>query len=299
MTYRFVPERRDYSDLASGAVLRSAPGHPAFPIRLASEVFLRAWHALEQARPLTVWDPCCGSGYLLTVLGLLHRDKIAGLIASDIADDPLRIARANLALLSAKGLQRRTAELDELARRFSRPSHLNAAESARRLQELLSRSGVQDLPHVVGQTDVFDQRQVAARLAVSPQPRLVLTDVPYGEQTSWQGASQAEAIPKLLGSLASALPADTMIALATRGRRVPLPPGVHAATRFKIGTRAVVLVRLQDLHSTVVDATGGANHGGQQQPAVLRRDHARRSQARRSVRVRADRREYSASEAGT
>ncbi|WP_329109987.1 rRNA methyltransferase [Micromonospora sp. NBC_01699] len=256
MTYQFVTEQHDYSDLASGAVLRSAPGHPAFPVRLASEVFLRAWHALEEARPLTVWDPCCGSGYLLTVLGLLHRDKIAGLIASDIADDPLRIARANLALLSTRGLRRRTAELDELARRFGRPSYVNAAGAARRLQELLSRSGGQDLPHVVGQTDVFDQRQVAALLAVSPQPRLVLTDVPYGEQTAWQGAGQAEGVPNLLRSLASALPADTMIAMIARGRRVPLPAGVHATARFKIGTRAVVLVRLRDLHATLVGVSG-------------------------------------------
>ncbi|GAB3140260.1 hypothetical protein GCM10027290_10970 [Micromonospora sonneratiae] len=254
MTYRFVTERHDYSDLASGAVLRSAPGHPAFPVRLASEVFLRAWHALGRPRPLTVWDPCCGSGYLLTVLGLLHRDKIAGLVASDIADGPLRLARANLALLSAEGMRKRTAELEDMARRFGRPSYGEAAEAARRLQELLAQGGG-DLPHVVGRADVLDRQQVAALLTALPPPRLVLADVPYGEQTSWLGSGQEEGIPGLLGTLASALPADAMIALTTRGRRVGLPEGVRATVRLKIGTRATVLVRLRDLQSAVAGAS--------------------------------------------
>jgi hypothetical protein len=254
MTYRFVTERHDYSDLASGAVLRSAPGHPAFPVRLASEVFLRAWHALGQPRPLTVWDPCCGSGYLLTVLGLLHRDKIAGLVASDIADDPLRLAQANLALLSAEGMRKRTAELEDMARRFGRPSYKESAEAARRLQELLAHGGG-DLPHVVGRADVLDQQQVAALLTALPPPSLVLTDMPYGEQTSWLGSRQEESTPGLLRTLASALPAATMVALTTRGRRVGLPEGVRATARLKIGTRATVLVRLRDLQSAVADAS--------------------------------------------
>ncbi|MFK3981017.1 rRNA methyltransferase [Micromonospora sp. NPDC050397] len=255
MTYRFVTERHDYSDLASGAVLRSAPGHPGFPVRLASEVFLRAWHALGQPRPLTVWDPCCGSGYLLTVLGLLHRDKIAGLVASDIADGPLRLARANLALLSAEGMRERRAELEELARRFGRPSHGESAEAAQRLQELLAQGGG-DLPCLVGRADVLDRQQVAALLTASPPPGLVLTDLPYGEQTSWLGSRPEEGIPGLLETLVSALPADTMVALTTRGRRVGLPEGVRATARLKIGTRATVLVRLRDLQSPLAGAAG-------------------------------------------
>ncbi|WP_434742104.1 rRNA methyltransferase [Micromonospora sp. SH-82] len=250
MTYRFVTERLDYSDLAGGAVLRSAPGHPGFPVRLASEVFLRAWHALGRPRSLTVWDPCCGSGYLLTVLGLLHRDRIAGLVASDIADGPLRLARANLALLTAEGMRKRRAELEDMARRFGRPSYAQSAEAARRLQELLSRSGA-DLPHVVGQADALDRQQVTDLLTDMSPPDLVLTDIPYGEQTSWLGPHQEDSIPGLLGTLASALPPDTLIALTTRGRRVGLPEGVQTTARFKIGTRATALVRLKDLRPAV------------------------------------------------
>ncbi|WP_436975454.1 hypothetical protein [Nonomuraea angiospora] len=42
MSYRHATLQRDCQDLASGAVLRSAPGFPAFPVRPASEVFQRA-----------------------------------------------------------------------------------------------------------------------------------------------------------------------------------------------------------------------------------------------------------------
>lgn len=42
MPYRPATARSDHRDLASGFVLRSAPGYPAFPVRLAQELFLRA-----------------------------------------------------------------------------------------------------------------------------------------------------------------------------------------------------------------------------------------------------------------
>lgn len=38
MTYRYAPRRGDDTDLAGGRVLRSAPGMPGFPVRLASEI---------------------------------------------------------------------------------------------------------------------------------------------------------------------------------------------------------------------------------------------------------------------
>ncbi|MBF6332777.1 hypothetical protein [Nocardia transvalensis] len=63
MAYRFAVQQADYGDLASGAVLRSAPGLPAFPVRLAPETFQRALAIRGGDRPAVVWDPMCGSGY--------------------------------------------------------------------------------------------------------------------------------------------------------------------------------------------------------------------------------------------
>ena len=41
MQYKFTQERENYEAYASGGVLYAAPGHPAFPIRLANEIFRR------------------------------------------------------------------------------------------------------------------------------------------------------------------------------------------------------------------------------------------------------------------
>ena len=114
MGYRFALSRENHEDLSAGGVLFSAPGFPAFPVRLASEMFQRAMTSVPDG-PTIVWDPCCGSGYLLTVLSLLHRDQIAGIIGSDVDDAALELARQNLDLLSESGLALRSAELRERA----------------------------------------------------------------------------------------------------------------------------------------------------------------------------------------
>ena len=70
MQYQFATERPDYSDLASGRVLYSMPGHPAFPIRLGSEILQRCLalrRAAGYSSPVVLYDPCCGTGYLVTV----------------------------------------------------------------------------------------------------------------------------------------------------------------------------------------------------------------------------------------
>ncbi|WP_312847199.1 hypothetical protein [Microbispora sp. KK1-11] len=81
-------------------MLHSAPGFPAFPVRLASEMVQRAMELRGGGRA-TVWDPCCGSGYLLTVIGLLHRRRISAVLASDVDPAAVGLAERNLALLTA------------------------------------------------------------------------------------------------------------------------------------------------------------------------------------------------------
>ena len=47
MPYLFATQDQDYADFASGRVIYNAPGMPAFPVRLASEMFQRARALLE------------------------------------------------------------------------------------------------------------------------------------------------------------------------------------------------------------------------------------------------------------
>src|SRR5690625_1315586 len=153
VAYRYAIERRDHSDLAGGNVLRSAPGHPGFPVRLADELFQRA-DAHLSAVPLTLWDPCCGSGHLAATAGILHRHRLRRLLATDTDPAALSIAERNLALLSPSGMAERERELRAGAAEFAKPAMLERARAAARLAERLSGYG-DGLDYVVRAGDVF------------------------------------------------------------------------------------------------------------------------------------------------
>src|SRR2546421_6852423 len=57
-----------YTTLFRSRVLYGGPGSSAFPVRLASEIFQRCRSRLAHQGappPYTLYDPCCGEGYLL------------------------------------------------------------------------------------------------------------------------------------------------------------------------------------------------------------------------------------------
>ncbi len=248
MTYRYAVQRDDYSDLASGLVLRSAPGMPGFPVRLASEIFQRASEIHGRGGSLTVWDPCCGSGYLLTVMGLLHPGRIHTIVASDVDESALSLAKANLGLLTVDGLSARRQRLLELAHTHGKPSHHQAAQAAWRL---LDRVRAVDTPPAVSTAvaDVFDPNELAGALpAVSPD--IVLTDAPYGGLTDWLGApTHAEPIPTMAWALAAVVAPDTVLTISCRARRVPLGHGIRPAATLKVGHRSVAFLRARELTS--------------------------------------------------
>lgn len=233
MAYRFATERHNHEDLAGGAVLRSLPGLPAFPVRLASEVFQRALALRGADGPVTVWDPCCGSGYLLAVLGFLHRDRVAALVASDVDAEALAVARANLALLTADGLAARRAELADLADRYGKPSHAAAVRACDRL------AATPDVPSTVFPADVLQ----LPGAPVNPAVDLVVVDPPYGEQVGWSAGGSTAA---MLRSLAAVLGPEAVVAVGARGRRVDAGPH-RPVESLRVGTRAVALFRAGSL----------------------------------------------------
>lgn len=235
VAYRYATEKRNHEDLASGSVLRSAPGLPAFPVRLASEVLQQALAVRDDPRPAVVWDPCCGGGYLLAVLGILHRERIAALVGSDVDDGVLAVARANVGLLSQTALTARAAELSAMAKRYGKAGHGAAVDAASRIRCALAAAGG-DLPGAVVRADVFNREQIAGIVA-EHAPDIAVIDVPYGEQVEWQGSG---GVPGMLASLFGVLPPAAVVAVVARGRVVPAG-GFRPVRTLRVGHRAVAV----------------------------------------------------------
>jgi hypothetical protein len=246
MSYRHVVGSRDYSDVASGFVLRSAPGYPAFPVRLAEEIFLRAAARRPAGPPIGLWDPCCGSGYLATVLGLLHRDRLASVLGTDADPEAVALAGRNLSLLSEPGLAERRGELTRRSVVQARAGQVEAAAAAYRLGTRL-RAGGGDLPARVAEADVGDPGQLATAINGGPLPSVVITDIPYGRQTDWAGSLSTadDPIAALVRSLCEVLADDAIVALCAQTRKISL--GAPALEHFRVGHRAVFIGRVADL----------------------------------------------------
>jgi len=156
MPYRFVKERQDYSDYSSGRVLYGLPRHPAFPVRLASEIFQRCI-AFREAQgvtgPCVLYDPCCGGAYHLSTLGYLHWNAIDEIIGSDVDREILSIAERNLSLLTVEGLDRRMTEISEMLVQYKKASHAAALKSTEKLRHRLLK--------------LVETHQIAVRLFVA------------------------------------------------------------------------------------------------------------------------------------
>ncbi len=107
---------------------------PAFPVRLGIEIFRRAIDCFPSEKRLAVLDPCCGAGYLLTVLGITFAGRIGVLVGLDVDEKTIEIAEKNLKLLVAGGLEERRAELEELWAKFGKDSHRAAVASTHALE---------------------------------------------------------------------------------------------------------------------------------------------------------------------
>lgn len=82
---------------------------------------------------------------MLTVMGLLHNNKIKSIFASDVNCDVLGIADKNLSLLSVKGLNKRKEQIREYIQLYNKESHISALESAERLSHLVLDSNMESV----------------------------------------------------------------------------------------------------------------------------------------------------------
>ncbi len=249
MAYRFVTEQGDYSAFASGQVLYSAPGYTAFPVRLASEVAQRCFALLGSlgvSAPYLLYDPCCGSAQLLTVLAYLHGDHLRAIRASDIDPEAIRLAERNLALLTLSGLDTRTAEIASLAQRFGKASHAEALIHAAGLRDHLVAMRTAGVLSVHAfRADAGNGDDLRAHLG-SDRIDLVVTDVPYGRQAAWLSGMERDRdggeSARLLAALYPILQVQSVVAIAANRQQAIHHPAYRRVDSLRIGKRHITFL---------------------------------------------------------
>jgi hypothetical protein len=257
MQYRFA-KRRSFEDFSGGRFFYARPGQPAFPVRLASEIFLRALahrRAADGCSSCTLYDPVCGGAYWLAVLAYLHWDQIDTIYASDSDAEVLSLAERNLSLLTPAGLNQRIAEIESLLVEFGKQSHADALQSALRLRQHL---GMQITRKPIA-THVFQANAVDAESILQglgeQRVDIVLADVPYGWKSEWQirnaewqmkGEGDQPAVEQMLKALRPILKPESVVAVAAdKGQKIQHENYIRLE-KFQVGRRRIELLRISN-----------------------------------------------------
>lgn len=231
-------ENINYEDFASGRVLYHQNGVPNFPVRLANEIFGRCLSYSKQKENLTLYDCCCGGGYLLTTLALLNTNKISLLLGSDISEDALQIAKANTSLLTKEGLDKRIQEISELYRQFHKQSHQEALLSARRFQEeRLQYYNAIDIPSKIFYADALKE------IPLMESPNIIITDIPYGNLVSWEGTQSG--VNQLLNTLLSICNEETILGICMSKKEKINHSGFQRLEKQIIGKRYFEILKIR------------------------------------------------------
>ena len=250
MQYKYEKVPLDYSDLASGRVFYSSPGYPAFPVRLASEIFQRCLTSraaiYKNMEPCTLYDPCCGTAYHLSVLAYLHRNDIREIIASDVDEKAVELARRNLGLLNVTGMDQRIGEIITMVEQYNKDSHREALTSARILKDKLT-AFVRESPLEtrVFQANALDHETILHNIRANSVD-IVFTDVPYGQHSHWHDPDAGEVsnpIWSMLEALIGILSSSSILAIVSDKRQRVAHERFQRVEQFQIGKRRVVILK--------------------------------------------------------
>lgn len=250
MPYKYETTLLDYSDLASGRVFYSPPGYPAFPVRLASEIFQRCLASREaiykNATPCTLYDPCCGAAYHLSILGHLHGKHIREIIGSDIDEKAVALAKRNLGLLSVAGLEKRIDEITKMLEQYHKDSHKDALTSAHILKsKITALLQEQPLTTRVFQASATDSKAILENIQARSVD-IVFTDVPYGQHSHWHDSDSRELLNPvwlMLNALTDVLSSSSILAIVSDKQQKVAHESYQRVEQFQIGKRRVVILK--------------------------------------------------------
>ncbi len=250
MQYKYATEQLDYSDFSSGRVFYSLPGHPAFPVRLASEIFQRCLAHRTQiygkTTPCTLYDPCCGAAYHLSVVGFLHGEHMQKVIGSDIDERAVALAARNLKLLHRNGLDDRIRELSGLLNQYGKESHREALRSASVLEEKLTaflEGHVLDIQ--VFQASAMDRKAISSHIPPKSVD-VVFTDVPYGRHSQWRETDFegfSDPLTSMLDVLLEVITPSSIVAISSDKQQKATHERYERIEHFQVGKRRIVILK--------------------------------------------------------
>ncbi len=226
MEYLYCPND-NFEDYSSGRVIYSGKGLPNFPVRLLNEIYGRAKSYLEKKENIILYDPCCGGGYALTVLGMFDHLHIDRIYASDANASMVAFAKKNLELLTYSGLRKRQHEIKHLHETYGKQSHLEALMSCEKICHRLQKE-------ITAEFFEADCTKTLPDL----NPDLIITDVPYGNLVDW---TEKAALTAMLEQLWKISHPQTILAVCmdksqktSGGRWIRLEKHTIGKRRFEI-----------------------------------------------------------------
>jgi 23S rRNA (guanine2535-N1)-methyltransferase len=247
MQYKYAKEHLDYSDFSSGRVFYSLPGHPAFPVRLANEIFQRCVALrktiYENSTPCILYDPCCGAAYHLSVLAYLHAESIREVIGSDVDEKAVALAKRNLGLLSLTGLDNRIHEISTMLEEYGKDSHKDALRSADILKNKLFGLGEDySIKTKIFRANVTNSKEISNNIKTKSVD-IVFTDIPYGQHSHWHDSETNDSfnpLRSMLDSLLGILSPSSIVAIVSDKQQKASHESYQRLEQFQVGKRRVV-----------------------------------------------------------
>lgn len=233
MKYQFVKAKTNYEDYAAGRVIYTQAGMTSFPVRLASEIFLRCAAVLDKSH-LRIYDPCCGSGYLLTVIGYLHGSQISALWGSDISSDAGYLAQKNLNLLTHEGLAQRQSQIEKMLQDYGKVSHAAALNSVEALHQQLPQSEIN--------RGAWTANAMHTTLK-SASVDVLITDVPYGNVAAWDNVKSDDPLFTLLEAQFPVLARPSVVAIISDKKQKAAHPKYQRILHDTLGKRRITLLQ--------------------------------------------------------
>ena len=130
---------------------------------------------MNKEEDLVIYDPCCGGGYALTILGYFQNRYISKIYGSDIDEDMVAHAKKNTSLLTSAALKKRKTEIEELYNSFGKESHKEALGSCDKVSAMLEKEVI---------VEIFQADCTMPLPNILPD--IIITDVPYGNLVEWE-----------------------------------------------------------------------------------------------------------------